>query len=135
MKVIGWCAAALLLASVALLVRPTAPRLRIDGDPAQPLVLAGHGTPRLTVRLSRGDSVEILSVQAQPESSVHILDHPGACVARRKLSIQLPVCTLWLEPGGSPTTEPSTVTITFHESSAAPPEQLVMRVRSRPPPG
>jgi hypothetical protein len=135
MKVIGWCAAALLLASVALLMRPTHPRLNVDGDPAQPLVLAGHGTPRLTLRLSRGKSVEILSVRADPEASVHILDHPGACVARRKLSIQLPVCTLWLEPGGIPSSEPSTVTITFQESSAAPPEQLVMRVRSRPAQG
>jgi hypothetical protein len=132
MKLIGWCAAALLLLSVALLVRPTHPRLNVDGDPAQPLVLAGHGKPRLTVRLSHGESVEILSVRAEPETSVHILDHPGACAGHRKLSMQLPVCTLWLEPGGIPSTEPSKVTITFQDASESAPDQLIVRVRSGP---
>jgi hypothetical protein len=118
----------LLLAGALLLNRPVPTTLEFDNQPDHTVSFSERGPTRLLLRMTQGEQAEIVSVTADPADSVRILAQPGACTPSRTLTLNVPVCALWIEPG--PAADKSArVRIGYRTAGQSSPSELVLRVR------
>ena len=118
----------LLLLGVLLLGRPLQTTLEFDNQPDHSVTFSDRGPTRLLLRMTQGQQAEIVSVTADPVDAVHILTQPGACTPARMLTLNVPVCALWIEPGPA-TDQSARVRIGYRTPGESGLSELVLRVR------
>ena len=126
--------AGVLLAAAFLLIsvmrHPAKPTLQFDGPGHQTLSFNEPGPTRLLLRMTHGEQAEIVSVRADPAESVRILAHPGACMPDRTLTLNVPVCALWIEPG-TQSKAPAKVRVAYRTPGKSGSNEVVLRLRAR----
>jgi hypothetical protein len=126
--------AGIFLAAVLLLLgvfrQPAKPTLQFDGQQHQALAFNEPGPTRLLLRMTHGELAEIVSVRADPAESVRILAHPGACMPDRTLTLNVPVCALWIEPG-TPSKSLAKLRVAYRAPGKSESNEVVLRVRAK----
>ena len=116
------------IAAFLLLHRPAQTTLEFDNRPDHIAKFAESGPTRLLLRMTRGQQADIVSVTAEPENSVNILAQPGACAPARSLTLDVPVCALWIERGAAAEKQ-ARVRIAYRSRGESNTSEVVLRVR------
>lgn len=124
-------AVALLLVGAVVLSFPAKPTLQFDGPRHQPQAFNETGPTRLLLRMTHGELAQIVSVRADPAESVRILAHPGACMPDRTLTLNLPVCALWIEPGTLVAQHSAKVRVAYRLPGKSKSDEVVLRMRAK----
>jgi len=118
----------LLLLGTLFFSRPVQTTLEFDNQPDHTVSFSEQGPTRLLLRMTQGQTAQIVSVSADPADAVRILAQPGACTPARTLTLNVPVCALWIEPG--PAVDKSArVRIGYRTPGESTLSELVLRVR------
>ena len=119
---------ALLLSAALFLSRPAETTLEFDNRPGRSVTFNDRGPTRLLLRMTEGQQARIVSVQADPANSVHILEQPGACTPERTLTTNVPVCALWIQRGAA-AEKSARVRIGYRSPGENGLSEVVLRVR------
>jgi hypothetical protein len=124
----GLIAIVLLICGVLLISLPPRTTLEFDNQPDRVVSFSDRGPTRLLLRMTSGQQADIISVTADPANAVNILAQPGACTPARTLTLNVPVCALWIERGA--TAEKSArVRIGYRSPGEKSLSEVVLRVR------